>query len=176
MGDTWCQVADPIRNLHSTGSMTPCRCRLRVEHGRHRLARFIARRLRLPDSCAAADSQLTITALDGGERWQRAFNGRRFETFQYHANRAELAERYGLLEFRFGLEVCQGSLLYVQRETAVRIGIGRLRLPRRLAPHVTAREDAAGPRHVHLAVSITLPHIGLLIAYDGIVDIAEARE
>lgn len=175
MGDTWFQIADPIRNLHATGSTTRGRGCLRVEHGRHRLARFLARRLRLPDACAAADSQLTITALDSGERWQRAFNGRRFETFQYQSNRAELAERYGLLEFRFGLEVSEGSLLYVQREAAVRIGIGRLRLPGPLAPHVTAQEDAAGPRHVHIAVSVTLPHIGLLIAYDGIVDIAEAR-
>jgi hypothetical protein len=173
MGDTWLQIAEPIRDLHATGATT--RGCLRVEHGRHRLARFLAGMLRLPVSCAAADAQLTVTTRDGGERWQRAFSGRRFETFQYQSNEAELAERYGPLEFRFRLQAAEGSLRYIQREAAVRIGIGRMRLPRRLAPHVTAREDAAGPGHVHVIVTVTLPGIGLLMAYDGIVDITEAR-
>jgi hypothetical protein len=171
-GDAWFQLADSIRDLHSRGSTT--RGCLRVEHGGHRLARFLARRLQLPDACSAADAQLTITAVDGGERWQRAFGGRRFETFQYRTAEAELAERYGLLEFRFRLEVSDGNLHFIQREAAMRIGIGRVRLPRHLAPRVRAQERAAAPGQVHIAVSVTLPGIGLLIGYDGVVAIPEA--
>lgn len=173
MGETWLQIADPIRNLHESGAATAGR--VRVVHGRHRVARFLVRTLGLPDSCAAADTRLTVTPRDGGELWQRVFSGRRFETFQYQSDHAELAERYGPLVFRFRLLASDGHLRYIQRGAALRLGVGRLSLPRWLAPLVTAQEAPAGRGHVHIAVSIALPRIGLLIAYDGIVVIAEAR-
>jgi hypothetical protein len=72
------------------------------------------------------------------------------------------------------LEVSDGNLHFIQREAAMRIGIGRVRLPRHLAPRVRAQERAAAPGQVHIAVSVTLPGIGLLIGYDGVVAIPEA--
>ena len=175
MGDSWVQVAEPVRLVHSTRSITRARGRLRIQHGSHYLARVLARMLGLPRPDGAAETQLTVTASPDGERWQRSFNERSFTTRQYDSNESRLAERYGVLEFRFRLDAPGGSLVYLQREAAVMAGGLRLRLPGRLAPHVEAREDPAGPNRVNVNVRVILPWIGLLIAYDGIIEVEEAR-
>ena len=175
MGDCWSQVAEPVRSVHSTHAIMRAHGRLRIRHGGHALARILARVLRLPRPDAAAETQLTVTARPGGERWQRTFNGRGFTTQQYESNASGLAERYGVLEFRFRLEASEGSLLYVQREAALIAGTVRVRLPGLLAPHVAAREDPVGLNRVNVDVRVTLPWIGLLMAYDGPIEVEEAR-
>lgn len=174
MGDCWSQVAEPVRSVHSTQAITRAQGRLRIRHGRHYLARALARLLRLPRPNAAADTQLAVAARSDGERWQRTFNGRGFTTQQYESNTFELAERYGALEFRFRLEASGGSLVYIQREAALMAGGVRVRLPGLFAPQVAAREDPAGLNRVNVDVRVTLPWIGLLIAYDGLITVEEA--
>jgi Domain of unknown function (DUF4166) len=171
MGDSWSHIAEPVRGIHSTYEITRAHGQLRIQRGRHHLARFLARMLRLPRPDARAETQLTVTPRADGERWQRTFNGRSFTTRQYESNASELAERYGVLEFRFRLDAPGGSLVYIQREAALLFGAGRLRLPWQWAPHVKAREDPAGPNRVNVEVSVTLPGIGLLIAYNGIIQV-----
>ena len=173
MGDAWFQLADPIRALHSTHATTRARGRLRVEHGPHRLCRILAGSVRLPKPAAATPTELIVAGDHRGERWQRVFGARRFETWQYQSSPSEVSERYGCLEFRFRLCASGGRLLYVQREAALRFVTRRLRLPRCLAPHIEACEEAAGPGRVSVAVSVTLPGVGVLIAYDGIIDVTE---
>ena len=48
MGDAWHQLAEPIRCLHGRCSMARAHGRLRITHGRHRCAGFLAWVLRLP--------------------------------------------------------------------------------------------------------------------------------
>ena len=175
MGDSWVQVAEPVRLAHSTRSITRACGHLRIQHGPHYLARVLARMLGLPRPDVAAETQLTVTASPDGERWQRTFNGRGFTTRQYASNECGVAERYGVLEFRFRLEAPGGSLLYLQREAALMAGAVRLRLPGGLAPLVEAREDPAGLNRVNVDVRVILPWIGLLIAYGGIIEVEEAR-
>ena len=174
MGDAWLRLAEPIRELHSTHSTTRALGYLSVAHGRHRLARVLVRQFRLPRADAAAPAALTVTSVDGQEHWYRRIGERTLETWQSQANPAELTERYGCLEFRFLLHAAEESLHYVQRGAALRFVAGRLRLPDYLAPRVNARETAAGPGQVSVAVSVTLPVIGLLIEYAGTVGIAKA--
>jgi hypothetical protein len=175
MGDCWLQVAEPVRLAHSTRSITRARGQVRIQHGPHYLARVIARMLGLPRPDGAAETQLTVTAGPDGEQWQRSFNGRGFTTRQYDSNGSRLAERYGVLEFCFRLDAPGGSLLYLQREAAVTFAGVRWRLPGPLAPHVEAREAPAGLNRVTVDVRVTLPWIGLLIAYAGSIEIEEAR-
>jgi len=172
MGDTWFRLAAPIRDLHSTASGTRAHGCLRVEHGHHRLARIIARTFPLPPPGVATRTELSVRALDDGERWQRAFGATRVDTHQ-SSNGIDLVERYGALEFRFRLHASEGRLVYRQREAALRLFAFRLRLPGYLAPHIEASEEAVAPRRVKIAVSITIPTIGVLIAYDGTIDVAE---
>jgi hypothetical protein len=175
IGDSWTQLAEPIRRVHATHSIIRASGRLHLTHGRRFLAGVLARLLRLPAPNAATQTQLIVTARNDGEHWQRTFNGRRFDTQQYQSNDGELAERYGVLEFRFGLDARGGSLLYVQHEAALMIGSVRLRIPPQWAPRVEAREDPAGPHSFNVNVRVVLPGSRLLIAYDGIIDVEDAR-
>ena len=91
-----------------------------------------------------------------GEQWRRTFDDRRLDTRQYVAGNGDLAERFGLLEFRFRLAASDGSLIYPsgRRGADVRpgpgadtVGLGadrrRARRPGRGAPHPGARARRA---------------------------------
>ena len=118
LGASWPELADPVRFIHGTDTRVCARGRLRVTHGPSQLARLLARVLRLPRASDAADTRLVITASPDGETWLRSFGDRRLDTRQYEAGASELAERIGLLEFRFRLEALEGSLLFRQIEVA----------------------------------------------------------
>ena len=174
-GQAWTQIAEPVRCLHRTDPIIRAGGQLRVEHGSNPLARVLVWMLRLPRSRSAADVRLKVTARGGAENWQRTFDGRRLHTCQYESRHSELAERFGLLEFRYGLRSSAGSLLYVQREAAFVLGQLRVRLPAMWAPRIEAREDPAGPKEVNVNVRIVLPGLGPLITYDGVVVIEDAQ-
>lgn len=171
MGDAWARIAAPVRLAHANYPVTRAHGHLRVEHGRHFAARLLVQLLGLPRQSAAADTRLIVTARPDGESWQRTIDGWRFDTWQYQSNASELGERFGVFDLRFRLDEAAGSLLYVHRESAVVFGSRRLRVPGLCAPRVEAREDPSGPASVKVSVRISLPLVGLLIAYDGTIEI-----
>ena len=175
MGASWNQLAESVRCLHGTGSIVHAQGRLRIEHGRHHGVRFLAAVLRLPRPSAAAHTRLTVLRRANGEHWQRTFNTRRLDTWQYDADPSDLAERFGLFEFRFRLAECDGSLVYVQREAAFRLRSVRLPIPAWCAPRVEAQEDPVDATRVRVEVRVVLPVVGLLIAYDGVIDVEDTR-
>jgi Domain of unknown function (DUF4166) len=173
LGSSWLQLSEPVRFAHSTESTVRASGRLRVAHGRSRVARVLARLLRLPRASDAADTRLVVTSGANGERWRRTFDARPLDTRQYRAAESELAERIGLLELRFRLEASHGSLLYRQVEAAFLAGPVRLRLPATCAPRVDAREDPAGARRIRVHVGVVFPGLGSVLTYDGLIDIEE---
>ena len=172
MGNSWCQLAEPIQSMHATSSIVRACGQLRIDYGPHPVARLLARLLRLPHPSPAADTRLVVSARGDREHWERTFDGRRFATLQYRWH-DDLAERFGLLQFRFRLQVCDGSLLYIQRQAAVLCWPVPLPIPALCAPRMEAREDRAAPKRVHVEVRVVLPGIGLLISYAGIVEVGE---
>ena len=173
LGSAWMELAEPVRAAHASGSTVRGRGRLRIAHGRGHAARWLARLLRLPRASQAADTWLVITAGAGGEQWHRTFDDRRLVTRQYPAGDGELAERFGILEFRFRLEASQGSLIFRQVEAAVVCGRVRLKIPAAWAPRVDACEDPAGARRTSVHVRVELPLVGPLLRYDGTIDFKE---
>ena len=171
--DGWARLAAPVRSIHSAQPVVRAHGRFRVVHGRRRLARVLARLLRLPPACASTDTRLTVTAVDAGERWERTFDVHCLETEQYETDASELAEAFGVLELRFRLDALGDSLHYVPRGAALLWGSRRLPIPARLAPRVEAREDPAGPRRIDVHVDVTLPVVGPLIAYEGTVEVED---
>jgi hypothetical protein len=175
LGSSWLEVAEPVRRAHASESPVRARGRLRIAYGPGQTARALAWILRLPRASEAAETQLVVTPCEDGERWLRTFGDRRLDTRQYHVGDSVLAERIGILEFRFRLEVCGGDLLYRQTEAAVLYGPVRLRLPHACAPRIEARETPAGARDVRVHVGVALPALGSLLTYDGIMNFEDVR-
>ena len=173
-GDSWARLADPIRCLHGTTSITHAHGRLRIEHGRHPVARLLARALRLPRPHTSAVARLTISAGSKGEVWERAFGDTRLRTVQ-RGSAGELIERFGVVEFRFRLDTSQGGLLYMQHQAAFVCWRVRLPIPAACAPRVEAREDPAGAQRIQLDVRVMLPVIGSLISYAGVIEVKETQ-
>jgi hypothetical protein len=127
--------------------------------------------MRLPRESTATELRLEIVADGDGERWRREFGGQRLDTTQEPASdRRALRERFGLFEFTFALHVLAGSLVHVPRTTALAVGPLRLPIPAWSAPRISAREEPAGD-HVHVAVRVDVPGVGMLVSYDGVVTI-----
>jgi hypothetical protein len=129
--------------------------------------------LRLPRPSDAAETRLIVTARADAEHWLRTFDDRCLDTRQYQAGEGELAERIGVLEFRFRLEASNGSLLYRQLDAALLFGSVRLRLPAAWAPRIDAREDPAGAQQIRIHVGVALPALGRLLTYDGTITIED---
>lgn len=173
MGSSWNDLAEPLRCIHGTPSTVRASGHLRIEHGVNPVARLLARIIRLPPPNAAADVRLVIAAHGDGEHWVRTFDGRRLDTWQYQWHDG-LAERFGVLEFRYRLMASGKSLFYAHADVFLCWPV-RVRVPGRWAPCVEAREDPGGPRRIHVDVRVRLPRVGLLISYAGIVDVTDAR-
>jgi hypothetical protein len=175
LGSSWRLAAEPVRLIHATEAPVRAHGRLRIAHGSTAAAGFLNWLLRLPRASDAAETRLVVTRRDNGEEWLRTFDDRRLNTRQYEARDGTLAERVGILEFRFRLEVSEGSLLFRQVGAAVMLGPIRLRLPSSLAPRIEAREDAAGERQLQIHVCVALPVAGPLVTYEGNIHIEEPR-
>ena len=137
----------------------------------------MARLARLPAAGEAVDVRLQVTAQEKGEEWRRTFAGRPLVSRQYDRGAGLLMERLGTVEMQLRLEVVGGSLSYQTVSAALRLGFLRVPLPYRLSPHVTALEKAVGDTNqIHVSVDVTLPLLGRLITYDGILTQIEAQQ
>ncbi|SRR5579872_4337050 len=167
LGPAWEQVAASVRRIHLEQAPVHAVGTFRVQHG-GRLARCLAWLLRLPSAGEGVETHLNVTAHGDGECWHRTFAGRPFVTTQCEHGNGLLAERVGLAEIRFRLEVIGGGLVY--RQTGVAVGLGRWRvpLPRWLAPRTAASEmPGDGPEDTTILVELSAPLIGLVISYSG---------
>jgi hypothetical protein len=168
VGDAWAGLDASVRHWHDATSQVQGTGVFTVRHGQVGLARFLALVLRLPTAGEALATRLVIVRHTWGETWSRTFAGKALMTVQYQRGAALLAERLGGLEFRFRLCVIEDALEFRHTDTAGVLGPLRVPLPRWLSPRITAREWAgleAGSLQV--AVRISLPFLGLLLAYEG---------
>lgn len=171
-GEAWAGVCEPVRLFHSGEMPARWSGRFDVSHGPGLAARLLARLMRLPAAGEGLSVRLAVTAEgERGERWERTFGGRPFVTSQSEHGEGFLAERVGPVEVLYRLEAEGGALLYRQARAALCAGPLRLRLPRRLAPSVEAREWAeAGEAGVRVRVRVRAPLVGTLVTYEGRVE------
>ncbi|HEX2094057.1 MAG TPA: DUF4166 domain-containing protein [Longimicrobiaceae bacterium] len=173
-GDAWQEVPEAVRRAHAGEGPLQARGVFRIQHGRGYLARLLARLLRLPSPSAATRVQLHVTPSAHGERWERTFGSRRLVTLQHEAPGSLLGERFGPLELRFQLRPQAGVLSYLQEEAALCFGRSRLVLPPWLAPRVSATESTTeAARRSRTVVDVSLPLLGLLIRYEGELEVEE---
>jgi hypothetical protein len=137
----------------------------------------MARLARLPAAGEAVDVRLQVTAQEEGEEWRRTLAGRHLVSMQYDRGAGLLVERLGIVEMLLRLEVVGGALSYQTVSADMRLSFLRVPLPYLLSPNVTAWEKAVGDTNqVHVFVDVTLPLLGRLIAYDGIITQVEAQQ
>jgi hypothetical protein len=96
---------------------------------------------------------------------------------QYDRGAGLLMEKLGIVEIPLRLEVVGGALSYQTTGAALSLGSFRIPLPYWLSPYITAWEKAVGDTNqIHVSVDVTLPLLGRLIAYDGILTQVEAQQ
>jgi hypothetical protein len=173
LGAAWTDLDEAVRSMHLDGVIFNGQATFQVRHGRNPVARLLAWLARLPPPGAAVPTRLTVTRCGAGERWQRRFGTRTLDSTQLPGIGGCLNERFGALVFRFRLVASGGALEYRQVGAALRLGPLRVPLPAWLAPRASGREAPVPAGRTRVTAAVTLPLVGLLIAYDGEVGPAE---
>jgi hypothetical protein len=179
MGAEWNALDARLQSFHSAAKTRRGAGRFQVRHGDRKLARVLAWLLRLPRKGQDVPAQLLVR--DGGipaggisaaEIWKRSFGERDLISLQYANPQGLLAERFGLTELWFRLEASDHSLVFVPAGGALVLGPIRISLPLRLSPQVHARVSASREfsQRFMVSVSLVVPWIGLLLAYDGYIE------
>ena len=169
LGERWWALTELVRRAHEAGEER--RGHFLVSNGDRWVAKRLARWSRLPRSANAAATRLKITVEGTAQLWERQFGSDAFTTKQWMGDGGRLVERFGAWELSFDLHVEQEALYYVQRCTRLCVGRLRLRLPPTCAPLVSASEASDGPDRVRVTVTVTLPLFGLLVGYDGFLEL-----
>lgn len=176
LGNDWQHLDAAIQRLHTPGPGMHAKGLFRVVHGRHRVARLLARLLRLPPEGENVKARLHVAPAGSGELWSRTFERHPFASRQTIAGRGFLAEKIWRLELHFRLSAEDGALIYKQSRAGLRIGSRLLPLPAWIAPAVSASEKPTARRGcVSISVAVSLPRIGLLLSYAGEVETLENR-
>ena len=173
LGSAWFDLDPVVRQVHVAGQVITAT--LEIRHGKGLLARIVRSALRLPTPADGRDTTVRITPDAGTERWARLFGRRSLVTVQRALSDGCLGERTGLLEFRFRLHAAGGALSYAQVGAVLTFGRWGIPLPRWIAPRVEAREEREGDGgRAHVHVRIFAPMIGLLMSYEGSLEVKTA--
>ena len=168
IGANWKDVEESVRKAHLSAGVLRARGTFRVTRGQGHMAHLLAWLLRLPPPAQAVPVYLRIVAHGKGERWLRTFGSKRLQTMQRAGPCGTLIEQFGFLELQFRLIVTRGGIDYRQQGAALRRGRLRLSLPPSMSPLVSARERAvAETARSAVLVTVSVPGVGLLIRYDG---------
>jgi Domain of unknown function (DUF4166) len=172
----WDALDDRLKHFHWITGTRHGSGLFEISCGRAGLARFLAWLLRLPHEGRDVPTTLVIRCehipnreIGAAERWERTFGSRKLYSLQYASRQKFLAERFGMLELRFLLDVCDHALLFHPVGAAIAIGPLRLRLPPPLSPQIHARvaglEGSAS--RLGVSVSVAAPWIGSVLSYEG---------
>jgi hypothetical protein len=177
LGSSWSALGESVRRLHGEGEIVRAAGTFRVCHGNNRLARVLARLGGLPAAGDAVAIHLHITPNGIAEKWHRTFAGKSLVSWQRPGRNGLLVEEMGPLEIRFRLEVCEGSLQYHTASVALRLGLWRVPLPRWCIASMSGREQPLDdPRQTAIDVEVSLPLLGMLISYDGVVTRIDSQD
>jgi Domain of unknown function (DUF4166) len=169
LGKNWLALSENIRCAHSVGAER--NGVFRIKYGTGWVAKRLARWSDLPLAVDAADTRLKIFSEDAGERWERQFDGKSFTTRQWKGKDGFIVERFGEWELHFKLRVKEGNLFYDQSRARLCLGALHIPMPLACAPRVSAKEMQDGAARVLVSVMVTLPLIGLLISYEGYLNV-----
>jgi hypothetical protein len=169
----WDKMPIAIKTMHLTtetilGVFT-------VTHGKSKFAKLIARLLNCPKESKTAHVTLQITPNSKIEKWNRTFNQDNLITKQWVGNQGFLLEQWGHFQMQLQLHYENNTLYYGQKSLSIHFGKLFLKLPSWLQPKINAYETiGTNTNQVLVHVEVKLPFIGLLIQYDGNLNIPMA--
>jgi hypothetical protein len=170
LGTAWRELAQTLQRVHADASIVRAEGVFQVSRAPGRLAGLILDAVGVPRASDAAEVRLAVCQRGAAEHWHRIVGGRKLVTVQTEAPGGILAERIGVLEFRFRLAVADGDLLFRQEGLRLALGSLRLSLPTRLSPQIAAREGPTGdPDRTRVEVRVTSPSGSLFFSYRGTV-------
>lgn len=157
-------LAPAVADFHDARAAPVWEGTASVDRGSGLLSRLAARIVGLPQSGKDVPIRVTVErGTDGTERWTRRFGSKDFHSIMSLGRDAKMWERFGLLNFRLGLEASGGKLNYPLTD-------GRLAgfpIPRVLLPTSDTFEDADEQGRFRFDVRLVLPFSGLLVHYKG---------
>jgi len=175
-GGAWAELSEPVRRLHEGTTTVRGSGRFDVRHGKGWAAPLLTRLAGMPAAGDRVPVSLVVTpGRDGTEEWSRNFGGRPFVTLQRAHPRGLMAERVGPVEVLYRIESDGGALVYRPERAALCAGPLRVPVPLALAPRIEAREWAEpGDPRVRVRVRVRAPLVGLLITYEGSIELESA--
>jgi hypothetical protein len=166
LGDAFDTLPEALRALHDRERGGCARGVLCVTRGRGRAVAVLAALLRLPPAGENVPLRLSVEVDDARERWTRDFGGRCLETVQW-ARDGLLIEAVGPLHLGLRLTSCRESL----RFELARGWLWGLPLPPALAPRIEGMAAASRQDAWSLHVRVEAPLLGLLLQYEGEVEL-----
>src|SRR5882762_11669211 len=132
IGPAWSSLSDSVRELHLTGGQIEVHGQglFTISHGPNVMAQLLAWLMRMPAAGENVPTELVVTSLNEGERWQRSFAEQTLISDQREQVGNLMLERFGVIELEFNLAVCDQVLHYRQVRAALRVGALRVPLPR----------------------------------------------
>jgi hypothetical protein len=165
LGRAFDDLPETVRNAHAVNDCRVLQGRVQVDGAEIRIGRFVARLVGFPRQTHDAPITVEMRRDGDGEVWTRRIGGRQFVS-QLGACPVEPGrgiERFG--PFTFVIDYAGGS--DGLDLTVIGASVGRLRLPRSLAPRARASERIDARGRFAFDVSIELPGVGRLVRYRG---------
>ncbi|MCG3268906.1 SDR family oxidoreductase [Yoonia sp. I 8.24] len=148
-----------VRDLHDVYGPRRWVGRGSVTRGKSVLSRLFGALFRFPADAADIPVTVTMTPFNGGERWERDFDGQKFRSY-LRQHKDTLTERFGPFTFTLGLHVADGQLHFPV--TAGRIG--PIPLPGFALPKSVSREYEKDGRF-HFDVALHAPFTGAPVVH-----------
>jgi hypothetical protein len=158
----------PVRAIHDATRRRSWSGRARVRRGSGLVAGIISRLIGFPPATEDIEVSVEMSPERGGERWTRCFGGKPFSSFQWPGrgrNDCLMMERFGIVTVALALVVADNRLHLVPRHWSC-LGVP---LPAFLMPRGNSFETVRGNRFC-FDVEIAAPLIGLIVAYDGVLE------
>lgn len=161
LGADFAQLSPAVRSFHDPHGPTEWTGRANVKRGSSWIAQLTCGLFRFPADGQDIPLALRITPDQGGERWDRNFNGRVMSTWQTTRD-GWLIEHLGPIRIFMKPDINAGSLSVVPQRWSL---VG-LPLPAFLMPTSQNRETDQNGRF-HFEVAISAPFAGHIVTYKG---------
>jgi hypothetical protein len=172
LGSRWNALSLRVRAMHGSERRVRARGTAEVRGDDGAAARALRRLLRMPTPAAAVPLEVEIERDGVHEAWCRTFARERFASKLAPSTRWADAfeERIGPVRLTFAVEIAAGRMRWVTREVRA-FGV---RLPLRVFSGVQASCGERKGRY-DFDIRVTLPGVGLLIAYAGMLEIVDVE-